>query len=186
MQRQRTAAQSGKYRIPAGVDNGSKLRVGGAGDFGRRGAPPGDLYVVLHVRPHATFQREGHHVHVAQQISFSMAALGGELLVETVSGPKVIKVPAGTQSGTVIAMKDLGIPHLGHNSRRGDQFVHLAVETPSKLSEEEKQLLRKLAEVRGESLTVAHTDADGNMKEGQQSLFDVIAGVFKPKNASDG
>jgi molecular chaperone DnaJ len=169
--------------IPAGVDNGSRLRVGGAGDQGKRGAPAGDLYVILHVKPHAVFQREGVNVHIAQPISYSMAALGGELLVETVSGPKVIKVPAGTQSGSVILMKELGIPHLGHNNKRGDQLVHLGVETPTKLSEEEKQLLRKLAEVRGESLTVVNSD--GTAKDGQPSLFDVIAGVFKPKHATD-
>lgn len=173
-----------ELKVPPGVDSTSRLRVGGAGDLGRRGAPPGDLYVILHVRPHGLFKRDGHNVHMTQPISFSMASLGGEILVETVGGPKVLKIPAGIQSGTVITMRELGVPHLGNPQKRGDQYVHISVETPTKLSEEEKQLLRKLAELRGESLTVSDSDGQHG-KEGQQSLFDVIAGVFKPKNSAD-
>jgi molecular chaperone DnaJ len=171
-------------KVPPGVDSNSRLRVGGAGDLGRRGAPPGDLYVVLHIRPHGLFKREGSNIHITQPVSFAMAALGGEILVETVGGPKVLKIPAGIQSGTVITMRELGVPHLSNPQKRGDQYVHVVVETPTKLSEEEKQLLRKLAEVRGESLTVAANE-DGQGKEGQQSLFDVIAGVFRPKNSDE-
>jgi molecular chaperone DnaJ len=117
-----------------------------------------------------------------------MAALGGELLVETVSGSRVLKIPVGTQTGTTLVMKELGVPHLGSPQRRGDQHVHLVVETPSKLNDEEKQLLKKLAELRGESLTVSQEQREAHeatVKEGQQSLFDVIAGVFKPKNSGD-
>lgn len=172
-----------ELKIPAGVDNGARLRVGGGGDQGKRGAPPGDLYVILHVRPHAVFQRDSVHVHMEQAVSFSMAALGGDLAIETVSGPKVMKIPAGTQGGTVMVMREQGIPHLGNPTKRGDQMVHIAVETPSKLTEEEKQLLRKLAELRGESLTVARSEA--NSKDAQPSLFDTIAGVFKSKTATD-
>jgi molecular chaperone DnaJ len=167
--------------VPAGVDSNLRLRVGGAGDLGRRGAPAGDLYVVLHIKPHPLFKREGVNIHLTQPVSFSMAALGGEILVETVSGPKGLKIPAGIQTGSVITMRELGVPHHSNPQRRGDQYVHLVVETPTKLSEEEKQLLRKLAELRGESLSVP-ANSDGNSKEGQQSIFDVIAGVFKPKN----
>jgi molecular chaperone DnaJ len=134
------------------------------------------------VRPHALFKREGHNIHIAQPISYSMAALGGEILVETVGGPKVLKIPAGIQGTTVITMRELGVPHLGNPQRRGDQYVHIHVETPTKLSDEEKQLLKKLAELRGESLTVSN--APEAAKEGQHSLFDVIAGVFKPKASS--
>jgi molecular chaperone DnaJ len=171
-----------ELKIPAGVDNSARLRVTGNGDQGRKGAPPGDLYVVLRVRPHPSLKREGWHVHLSQPISFSMSALGGEILVETVSGNKVLKIPAGIQSGSVLNMREAGIPQLGNPERRGDQIVHLVVETPSKLSEEEKQLLHKLAELRGESLTV--TGAEPSARE--QSLLDrVIAGVFKPKSSSD-
>lgn len=177
---QTRTAKNIELKVPAGVDSNSRLRVGGSGDLGRRGAPPGDLYVVLHIRPHPLFKREGINIHLTQPISFSMAALGGEILVETVSGAKVLKISSGIQTGTVITMRELGVPHLSHPQKRGDQFVHIVVETPAKLSDEEKQLLRRLAEIRGESLTVS--TSDGHAKEGQQSLFDVIAGVFKPKN----
>ena len=171
-------------KVPAGVDSNARLRVGGAGDNGRKGAPAGDLYVVLHIKQHALFHREGATIHIKQPISFSMAALGGEILIDTVSGPKVLKIAAGTQSGTVITMREHGVPHLGNPQKRGDQQVHIAVETPSKLSAEEKTLLKKLAEIRGESLTVSEPEAAA-AKEGQQSLFDVISGVFKPKNSDD-
>ncbi len=175
-----------ELKIPAGVDNGSRLRVGGAGDNGKKGAPAGDLYVVIHVRNHAVFQREGHTIHVRQPISYSMAALGGEILIDTVGGKKVLKVPAGTQSGTTLVMKEQGVPHLSSPQRRGDQQVHLVVDTPTRLSDEEKSLLKRLAELRGESLSVpAVAREEGQGKEGQQSLFDVIAGVFKPKNSAD-
>ena len=173
-------------KVPAGVDSNSRLRVGGAGDMGRRGAPPGDLYVVLHIKPHPLFKREGINIHLTQPISFSMASLGGEILVETVSGAKVLKIPAGIQTGTVITMREHGVPHLSHPQRRGDQYVHIVVETPSKLSDEERQLLRRLAEIRGESLTVVSAaDGAGVGKEGQASLFDKIAGAFKPKHSDE-
>jgi molecular chaperone DnaJ len=183
-----------ELKIPAGVDNGSRLRVGGGGDLGRKGAPPGDLYVVLHVQPHARFQREGVNVHIKQPISYSLAALGGEILMETVGGEKVLKIPAGIQNGTIITMRGEGVPHLGSPQRRGDQMVHIFVETPTKLSDEEKQLLKRMAEIRGESLTVIAPPDGGNSggkgkdkdksKDKDPSLFDAIAGVFK-KNAGD-
>jgi molecular chaperone DnaJ len=169
-----------EIKIPAGVNHGARLRVGGGGDHGRKGAPPGDLYVVLHVKPHPRFQRDGVNIHITQPISFSMAALGGEVLIETVGGEKVLKIPSGTQSGTVIVMREQGVPHLGNPQKRGDQLVHVVVETPTKLSSEEKQLLKKLAELRSESLTVPE-GADGQGKEG---LFGKIAGAFK-KSSDD-
>jgi molecular chaperone DnaJ len=176
-------SESIDLKVPPGVDHGARLRVSQAGDQGKRGAAAGDLYVVLHVRQHAEFVRDGNTVHLKQPVSFSMAALGGELLVSTVDGPRVLKIPSGIQSGTALTMKDQGVPHLANPTKRGDQVVHLIVETPSKLNDEEKSLLRQLAEVRGEKLTVAEALKNGP-KEGQQSLFDVIAGVFK-KNDGD-
>jgi molecular chaperone DnaJ len=176
-------AKNIELKIPAGVDNGSRLRVGGGGDLGRKGAPPGDLYVVLHVQLHPKLKRDGVNIHFTQPISFTMAALGGEVLIETVGGQKILKIPSGIQSGSVISMREQGVPHLGNPQRRGDQLVHIVVETPAKLSDEEKQLLKRLAEIRGESLTVPNSDGHG--KDGQQSLFDVIAGVFKKSSADE-
>lgn len=174
-------ARNIELKIPAGVDNNSRVRVGGGGDQGRRGAPPGDLYVVLHVRAHPRFKREGTQIHINQPVSMSMAALGGEILIETVGGEKILKIPAGIQSGTVITMREQGVPHLGNPQKRGDQLVHVSVETPTKLSDEEKELFQKLADLRGESLSVP--DSESRQKDGH-SLFDVIAGVFK-KSSSD-
>jgi molecular chaperone DnaJ len=171
-------------KVPAGVNNGARLHVVGAGDQGRKGAPPGDLYVVLHVKPHSRFEREGYTIHLRQPVSFAMAALGGEMLVDTVGGPHLLKIPAGVQTGHTLIMKDLGVPHLRSNQKRGDQQVHLHIETPTKLTDEQKQLLKQFSELRGESLNVS-PDQQPKTPEGQQSIFDVIAGVFKPKNGGD-
>jgi molecular chaperone DnaJ len=113
-----------------------------------------------------------------------MAALGGEILIDSVNGKKVLKIPAGIQSGTVLTMREQGVPYLSNPNKKGDQQVHIAVETPTKLSDEEKSLLKKLADLRGESLTVQNPPKD-DKDNGQTSLFDVIAGVFKPKNADE-
>lgn len=183
-----------ELKIPAGVDTGSRIRVSAEGDGGRKGGAPGDLYVIVHVREHEKFIREGTTIHLKQPVSISMAALGGDMLIDSVGGKRLLKVPAGTQTGAVVTLKGEGVPHLSNSSRRGDQLVHLFVETPTKLSEEEKDLYRKLAEVRGELLAVpeserppAPTTNNKEQKEGhQQSLFDAIAGVFKGKSSSNG
>lgn len=173
-----------ELKVPPGVDNGLRMRVSGAGDNGKKGAPPGDLYVVIHVKDHPIFIREGATIHVKQPLSYSMAALGGEILIDTVNGKKVLKIPAGIQSGTVLTMREQGVPYLSNPNKKGDQQVHIAVETPTKLSDEEKSLLKKLADLRGESLTVQNPPKD-DKDNGQTSLFDVIAGVFKPKTADE-
>jgi molecular chaperone DnaJ len=144
-----------ELKVPAGIDAGARLRIPNAGDQGRKGGPPGDVYVIVHVLEHPTFIREGMTIHVKQPISFSMSALGGELMVPTVDGTRLLKVPAGTQSGTTIVMREQGVPQLNNPARRGDEVVHLMVETPAKLSAEERKLLEQLAELRGESLTVS-------------------------------
>jgi molecular chaperone DnaJ len=147
-------------KIPAGIESGSRVRLTAGGDKGKRGGPFGDLFVVVSVREHETFIRDGLTIHVKQPITFSMAALGGELLVETVNGKKLVKVPAGTQAGAAVVLKELGVPRLNNPARRGDQVVHLIVETPKKLSSEEKKLLEKLAELRGESLHVSNEEIE--------------------------
>jgi molecular chaperone DnaJ len=183
-----------ELKIPAGVDNGSRIRVTGEGDSGKKGAGVGDLYVILHVKQHERFIREGTTIHLKQAISMSLAALGGDMLVDTVGGKRLLKVPAGTQQGTVINMKAEGVPQLNHPERRGDQLVHLFIETPTKLSDDEKELYKKLAELRGEVLSVPESERPTppqsqtnakEQKEGQhQSIFDAIAGVFKGKNSN--
>lgn len=183
-----------ELKIPAGVDNGSRIRVSGEGDSGKRGAGTGDLYVIVHVKQHDKFIREGTTIHLKQAISMSLAALGGEMLVETVNGKRLLKIPAGTQAGTVMSMKGEGVPHLSHPEKRGNQLVHLYIETPTKLSDEEKELYRKLAELRGEKLSVpeaerpagSHDHGSKEQKDQKEhhSFFDAIAGVFKGKSAN--
>ncbi|MBX9669858.1 MAG: molecular chaperone DnaJ [Candidatus Obscuribacterales bacterium] len=140
--------------VPAGIADGSRMRVAGLGDKGPFGGPFGDLFVIIHVKPHKDFVRDGNTVHVKQTISFSMAALGGEILVPTVDGSKILKIPAGIQSGSQLLMKEYGVPPLQGQGRRGDQIVHVVVNTPTKLSGDHRELFKKLAELHGESLTV--------------------------------
>jgi molecular chaperone DnaJ len=156
-------------KVPAGIENGTRLRLTQAGDKGARGGPYGDLFVILHVKDHPVFIRDAQTIHVKQTIGFAMAALGGELLVPTVEGNKPIKIPNGIQSGSQIVMKQLGVPYLSVNShrgsQRGDQIVHVVVETPGKLSSEERKLFERLAELRNEKLTVPPSKDDAAGKD---------------------
>lgn len=163
-----------QIKIPAGIDAGTRLRVQAGGDKGRKGGPFGDLFVVLHIKEHETFIRDGETIHIRQPISFSLAALGGEILVPTVEGAKPLKINAGTQTGTTTIMKNLGVPRFTgqqkRETRRGDQIVHLVVETPTKLSGEEKKLLEKLAELRGDKLTLSKADIAKAEEESRENL----------------
>jgi molecular chaperone DnaJ len=135
-----------KVKIPAGIDNGSHLRLAGQGEAGLRGGPAGDLYITIRVRPHPIFKREGDTVICEVPITFTQAALGGEIRVPTLNGRAKLKVPSGTQTNKIFRLRKMGIPHL-HSSGRGDQWVKIIVETPVSLSAEQKQLLRKFEEV---------------------------------------
>jgi molecular chaperone DnaJ len=141
VQRERTL----RIRIPAGVDEGTRIRMSGEGEGGVEGGPPGDLYVVLHVRDHAVFQRQDREIHALLPLSFSQAALGAELKVPTIDGEQDLSIPAGTQSGTTFRMKGLGVPAI-NSSARGDHYITVQVVTPKRLSEEQRELLRQLAE----------------------------------------
>ncbi|MBY0545860.1 MAG: molecular chaperone DnaJ [Candidatus Obscuribacterales bacterium] len=179
-----------ELKIPAGVDNGNRIRVPNEGDSGRKGAGPGDLYVICHVKDHEKFIREGTTVHLKQSISPSMAALGGEMLIDTVGGKRITKIPAGTQTGTIQVLKGEGIPFL-NSERRGDQQVHIFVEVPTKLSDEEKALYKQLADLRNEALVVPESERpvvqkdEKDDKKEHQSIFDAIAGVFKGKSNAE-
>jgi molecular chaperone DnaJ len=135
--------------IPAGVDNGSTLRLREEGDAGTLGGPNGDLYVTLHVINDTPFKREESDIHYEQKISFVTATLGGEIIVPTLEGKASIKVPPFTQPGTIFKLKDKGIPHIKSHSR-GDEFVQIEISIPKKLSNEQKELLKKFAEISGE------------------------------------
>jgi DnaJ-class molecular chaperone len=128
-------------KIPPGVDIGSKIRVAGKGEAGRNGGPPGDLYILTKVRPHAGYERKGDNLYVELPITVTEAALGASIEVHTLDGPVVMKVPPGTQSGQTFRLSGKGMPHLKGDGR-GDQFVRVKIVLPQNLDERSKQLLR--------------------------------------------
>lgn len=138
-----------KIKIPAGVDDGVRLRSSGNGDAGLRGGPAGDLYVFLHVRAHTVFQREHDDLFCEVPVPFSIAALGGEIDVPTLSGKASIKIPAGTQGGTVFRLRNRGMPEV-NSSRRGDLHIEARVEVPTNLDSGQKDKLRAFAASIGE------------------------------------
>ena len=146
-------AKTIKVNIPAGVDDGSRVRVTGEGEVGYRGSSPGDLFLHLHVKDHATLKREREHVFSEAPISFYQAALGTTVNIEGVDGRMDVKVPAGTQSGKVLRLKSKGVPFV-NSSTRGDHYVTVRVITPTKLTKKEKELFKQLADEKGESVEV--------------------------------
>src|SRR5208282_2739914 len=130
-------------RIPAGVEDGTRIRFSGLGEGGLHGGPAGDLYVVLHVKEHSFLVREGNDLHCVIPISFTQAALGTEIQVPTLEGEHMLKVPEGTQSGTTLRIRGKGVPVLnGHG--KGDLFVEVRLQTPGKLSKRQRELLLEL------------------------------------------
>jgi molecular chaperone DnaJ len=140
-----------KVRVPAGVSDGSRLRLVGEGDAGDEGMPSGDLYVVTRVRRHPFFEREGNDLACEITISFTQAALGARIEVPTLGGTEVLKVPAGTQSGEIVRLKGHGVQDVS-GRRKGDLFVKVLVRTPENLTKEQKALLAQLAQIRGENV----------------------------------
>ena len=133
-----------KVKIPAGVDNGQSVRVRGEGNVGSNGAPNGDLLVEIRIRPHDTFLREGYDVLCTVPISFTQAALGADIQVPTLDGKVSFTIPEGTQTGKEFIIRDKGIPEVNNPRRRGDHRFTVVVETPTRLTKEQKELLRKL------------------------------------------
>jgi molecular chaperone DnaJ len=135
--------------VPAGVDDGSTLRLPGRGAGGLKGGPPGDLYVRLRVRPHPVLTRRGTDLLAVVHVAMTQAILGVTVPFETLDGPEDLVVPAGTQSGREIRMRGLGVPHL-QSRGRGDLIVTIVVDMPDDLTKEQEELIRQLAEMRGE------------------------------------
>jgi molecular chaperone DnaJ len=130
-------------KIPSGVDEGDRIRLSGEGEAGVNGGPPGDLYVVIQIKPHSVFQRDHNDLHCEMPISFTTAALGGEIEIPTLDGHAKIKIPAETQSGKVFRLRGKGIKGVRSNAH-GDLMCHMVVETPVSLTERQKELLREL------------------------------------------
>ena len=136
--------------IPSGVEDGQRLRVSGEGEGGVHGGPSGDLYVDINVDEHDLYQRDREHLILQLPISFTQAALGAEVEVPTLNGNEKLKIPSGTQSGTHFRVKKQGMPIVNTGGRRGDLYVVVNVKTPTKLSREQKELFRQMAELDGE------------------------------------
>jgi molecular chaperone DnaJ len=135
-----------EIKIPAGVETGSRLRVTGEGEGGVNGGPAGDLFVVLHVKEHEMFERQGANLYSAAPITFAQAALGTEIQIKTLDGEEELKIPAGTQTGSVFRIKSQGMPALGGRGK-GDLFVAVTLITPKTLTKEQRKLLEQLADI---------------------------------------
>ena len=144
-----------KIKIPAGIDHGSRIRSTGNGEAGLRGGVNGDLYVVIHIKEHDVFERDENDLFCEVPISFAGAALGGELEVPTLDGRASIKVPPGTQTGTVFRLRDRGVPFL-NSSRKGDLMVRVQVEVPTKLNHSQRDKLQAFANSIGEKNSPIH------------------------------
>lgn len=157
------ANRSLTVEAPAGVEHGSQLRQPGAGHMGRRGAPPGDLYITLRVRPHAVLKRKGDDLVYLLEISVAQAALGTVIDVPTLDGDQAVAVEPGTQPGALFRLKGMGVPKI-RGRGRGDLLIPVKVVVPDKLTDEETELLRRLAELRGDEVRAADQGLKGRVK----------------------
>ncbi|MEM8800232.1 MAG: molecular chaperone DnaJ [Pseudomonadota bacterium] len=158
--------------IPAGVDDGTRIRLSGEGEAGARGGPPGDLYIFLSVKPHHLFERDGTQVYCRVPISMTTAALGGEVEVPTVDGGRAdVKIPAGTQSGRQFRLKSKGMPHLNGHAR-GDMILQAEVETPVNLSRRQRELLREFDQESGGKTSPASEGFFAKVKDFFDDLTD--------------
>ena len=156
---------AGSRSGPAGVDTGNRLRSSGNGDAGVRGGAAGDLYVFLHVRDHDVFERDGRDLHCEVPLPFSTAALGGELQVPTLHGKTSIKIPAGTQGGTVFRVRGQGVKDLS-GARKGDLHVRVQVEVPTKLNSQQQEKLRAFAPKRSDIRTRRWSNRSSRRRRG--------------------
>ncbi len=156
-------------KIPAGVDTDDRIRLSGEGEAGVNGGPPGDLYVVVQLKPHSVFQREGADLHCEMPIGFATAALGGEIEIPTLDGHAKVKIPPETQTGQVFRLRNKGIRPV-RGSVTGDLYCHVAVETPVKLTSKQKELLREFEAINLQD-PAAHSPR-------QKSFFDKLKAFF--------
>lgn len=155
-----------KITVPAGVDNGLRLRISGEGDAGLRGGPTGDLYAYLYVNEDADFRRDGINILSSIKISYLQAILGAELEVETVDGETPVTIPPGIQPNTVLTLEDKGVPRLGNPVSRGDHLLTIQIDIPTRVSGEERELLEQIAKIRNDRV---------NHKKGREGF---LGGLF--------
>jgi molecular chaperone DnaJ len=154
-------------KVPAGVEQDTRIRYQGEGESGKFAGPAGDLYVILNIKPHRFFEREGDDLHCVMPISFPQASLGTDLDIQTLEGLETIKIPEGTQSGREFRLRGKGVPHLNERGK-GDLIVEIRVQTPSKLNKQQKELLRQLAE----TMTIENTPTS-------RGIFGKVKDIFQ-------
>jgi molecular chaperone DnaJ len=160
--------------IPAGVETGTRIRMSGSGDAGVAGGPKGDLYIEIREKAHPTFERQGFDLHCTLHVPMTAAALGTVMGIDTFDGAQDVEVRAGTHSGSTVKLKGLGVGRL-QRAGRGDLLVHLDIQTPTDLSDEQTELLRQLASLRGEELPEAHLAPIGG------GVFSRLRDAFKSR-----
>lgn len=158
-------------KIPAGVDTGDRVRLSGEGEAGENGAPAGDLFVQVHVLPHNIFERDGNNLHCEVPINFAIAALGGEIEVPTLDGRVKLKIPAETQTGKIFRMKSKGVKSV-RGGLQGDLMCHIVVETPVKLNEKQKELLKEFGESLGGTSGEKNSPRSKSFLDGVKKFFD--------------
>jgi len=155
--------------IPAGIDNGQSIRLKGKGEPGTNGGPRGDVLLTIYIKPHQEFERQGNDIYYQMRINIAQAALGAEIEVPTLDGKVKYPIGAGTQSGTRFRLRGKGVPFINQSKSRGDQYVDVIVDTPSKLSQRQKELFEELADTFGD-------DAENKRKKG---FFDKMKDAFE-------
>jgi len=160
--------------VPAGVDTGTRIQLAGSGEVGPGAGPAGDLYVEINVTPHETYQRRGDDLHCSVELPMTAAALGATIKLDTFDGMTDVEIKRGTQPGDVIILKGLGVTHL-RGTGRGDLLVHASIQTPTKLTSAQEELLRQLAVSRGEERP------EGRLTPASQGLFGKLRDAFLGK-----
>ena len=163
-----------KVKIPAGISNGQQLRLQNEGEGGAAGGPPGHLYVVIHVQEHEFFRREANHLFCEVPVNFTTLALGGEIVVPTLDGPERMKVPDGTQTGTTLRLRGKGMPDVSGRGR-GDLLITVQVQTPKKLSKEQRHLLEQLAKALPKEQFEPRAPGE---EQDDRNLFDRVKDMF--------
>ena len=157
--------------IPAGVDDGNRMRIPDRGSPGQNGGPAGDLYIRIRIKPHDIFERDGQDLHMEMPMSFVTAALGGELEVPTLMGKATLRIPEGTQSGKTFRLRGHGIRSV-RNAEKGDLYVHTTVEIPVNMTTEQKDILRQF------DASINHSKKDHHAPE-RKSFFEKLGKLFK-------
>jgi molecular chaperone DnaJ len=165
------ARQTIQIKIPAGVETGNRIQMSGRGEVGAGGGPAGDLYVEIVESQHDFLFRDGDQLHMQIEISMAHAALGTTITVETLDGPEKVEIKAGAQSGSTVSIKGKGMSRL-RSGTRGDLIVHIDVVTPTKLTRDQEELLKKFAELRGDK------DGDVRISGRDGGIFSKLRGTF--------